>query len=157
MKKIKSTLAVLGLLVLGFASCKKDDDKTVREDVVSSKMTFKLDGTSKTSTILVAAVDEENEDGLGISGNLGNGETLTIVFSELDGAREYDLEEDDVALVYANGTAANNVYSAESGKVKITSITNSEVKGTFQAVVTNIQDASKTVTEGKFDAKILND
>jgi len=155
MKTTKSTLLLLSLAVLTLGSCKKDED-SVKEDVFSSDLTFKLDGTAKKSTFVVATKDDEDEDVLGLSANLSNSETLTIAFDGLHGTGNYNIATDEAALVYTNGNdPLANIFYAEAGIVKITSISSKEVKGTFELTVKNSGDASKVITEGKFAAKIV--
>lgn len=146
---------MLGLFALTISSCKKDDDNKVdnEEDLKSTKMSYKVDGTQKTSTHLFAV--KNGADAIGIYGAINDSEALVIGIDGFHGNGDYTTEEDDVIITYTSGKNATDVYVAEECTVKVTSSTNNEIKGTFTATVKNNANASKVVTEGKFEAKIV--
>ena len=154
MKKITSAFLVIGLFVISLASCKKDDSTKVdEEDVKSAKMTYKLDGTSKTSTLLFAV--KEN-GAIGISGFMNETETIVLAIDNFHGVGEYTVDDEHVVISYTNGSnSQSNLYLSEQGTIKITASSDTEVKGTFSGTVKNLQEASKVITEGKFEAKIV--
>lgn len=154
MKKITSAFLMLALFAITITSCKKDDSPKIdnEEDLKSSKMTFKVDGTSKTSTHHFAYKDGESVE---VWGSISANEAVTFSIDELDGPGDYELGEDDF-LIYTNGTSPeSNVHIAEDGTVTVTTSTNSQIKGTFTGTVKNLQGATKEITDGKFDAKFV--
>ena len=156
MKKTTSAFLMLALLATTVISCKKDDSTKIdnEQDLKSTKMTFKVDGTSKTSTHHFAVKDEETVE---IYGSINDDEAVIMSIDELDGLGDYDLAEENI-LSYTSGDSPQaDVYFAEEGTIKVTSSSNSEIKGTFSGTVKNLQGASKVITEGKFDAKIVAD
>ncbi|WP_256010446.1 DUF6252 family protein [Desertivirga xinjiangensis] len=163
MKKFTSAFLMLGLFAATLSSCKKDDDNKVddEEDVKSTKMSFKVDGSQKTSTHLFAYKTDEDE--LGIYGS-NSSEAVTVAIDNFHGVGDYVLEGDDdnndddgVMVLYTVGKeSAAKLYYAEEATVKITSSNDKEVKGTFSATVKELNgDASMVLTEGKFEAKIV--
>ncbi len=160
MKKIKSTVLLFSLLVVSLGACKKDDNEDVREEVFSSDLTFKLDGAAKKSTLVVCVKDEEvqGEESLGLVASIGNSESLTIAFDDIPTVGNYNVaNNENVVVAYQNGSnPATDIYVSETGTVKITSISDKEIKGTFEISAQNSAEATKTISEGKFSAKIVD-
>ena len=158
MKKITSAVLMLSLFTLLSTSCKKDSDtKKDEKDLRSTKLSFKLDGTNKTSTHLWA-IHDDGEDYLAVQGTLSNSESINIVINDFNGNGEFDIEDNEALVTYTNGTnTATNAYIGTEGVVKITSINGSEVKGTFSGTVNNLSNSSKTIAEGKFEAQIVEE
>lgn len=158
MKKITSAVLMLSLLAIFGTSCKKDSDTVKDEkDLRSTKLSFKLEGASKTSTHLWA-VYGDSQDQIGIHGTLSSSESISLAINDFDGNGEYDVDSEEAVIIYNVGNTTNaETYISTSGTVKITSITSSEVKGTFSGTLSNLSDGTKTVTDGKFEAKIFDE
>ncbi|WP_207420835.1 DUF6252 family protein [Desertivirga brevis] len=157
MKKITSILLTISLVALGFSSCKKDDAEKVDdlEDIKSTKMSWKFDGTAKTSTTLFAHKDEGD---LTVIGGINETETLTLYISEFHGTGDYNVDDEENSIHYVTAAGISNpaaLFAAKDGVIKITSSTNGEVKGTFSGTLENALDQTKPMTEGKFEAKIV--
>lgn len=157
MKTIKSALLMLSLLALSFSSCKKDNDteKDDADDVLrSAAMTFKIDGTAKTSTHLFAAREEGSIE---IYGGINETETMALLIYDFNGTGDYAVDGDNVQIYYVNGTdPLANSFLGQNGTIKITSVTDKEVKGTFVSSLKNTNDVTKAVSDGKFEAKIID-
>ncbi|WP_207533350.1 DUF6252 family protein [Desertivirga arenae] len=157
MKKFTSILVTISLVALGFSSCKKDSAEKVDdiEDLKSTKMSWKFDGTAKTSTHLWAVKDEGD---LTVYGGINDTESLTLYISEFHGTGDYTVDAEDIMIRYITPAGITNpsaIFSAQDGIIKITSSTNGEVKGTFSGTLVNALDQTKPMTEGKFEAKIV--
>ncbi|WP_207429067.1 hypothetical protein [Pedobacter sp. SYSU D00535] len=154
MKKITSALLLMGLFGITAVSCKKDNVEKVdsEEDIRSTKMTYKIDGAAKTSTHLFAVKDEGD---IAIYGSIDDDETMVIAIEDFHGTGDYEVENDHVTIGYINGNTPTNSFWATEGVIKVTASTNNEVKGTFSGRLTNAGETVKEITEGKFEAKIV--
>jgi hypothetical protein len=158
MKKFTSILLTFSLVALGFSSCKKDDSTKVddEEDIKSTKMSWKVDGTAKTSTHLFAL---KSDGALAVYGAINDVENVVLVIDDFHGTGDYTVDEDEVSIAYFTEKGTNpavNVYSAKDGVIKVTSSNDGEVKGTFSGTLENASDQTKSMTEGKFEAKIVD-
>lgn len=154
MKKLKSLFLLVGLLALSVASCKKDDAKKVdeEEDLRSTKMTYKVDGTAKTSTHLFAVKDDE---AIAVYGAINDSETIVLSIDNFHGTGDYTVDNDEVVIGYVNGTNPLNSFYATSGTIKVTSSSNAEVKGTFSGSLINGGETTRVLSDGTFEAKIV--
>jgi len=165
MKISKSALLILTFFILSLSSCQKfayDNDDETDNDTSSAGMTFKLDGTSKKANYGAGAIAQQitfaGINSVQIIGQVSEVEGVTIMISEFKGVGDY--VDDDLIFVYLKNNDPNqndrNAYSDKGGgKVKITSITDKLIKGSFQFTGYNSFDQAIVVSEGKFEAKLI--
>jgi hypothetical protein len=143
---------VLFLAVASLASCKKDKD-----DAPAYYYSAKVDGTSTNffnSTVTAIRIG----DGILVT---GSGRTTTspypslgIIFEHLAAitAKTYTASAGEVTIIY-QAAAGQVLYSSDDDfTVIVSSVSATEVKGTFSGKVDNGTEA-KTITEGQFLAK----
>lgn len=153
MKKIKTLLLLFSIVALGLTSCKKDSETTAE---ANAALTVKVNGTAKSSTGPVVATIYQSEKTLQILGQFSTTEGVSIMIQDFK-VGEFNVATDDVLVVYTNGTTGSlsTTFMGDTGKVKITSITDTKVTGTFEFVGSNDSEQTKTLTEGKFEASIV--
>lgn len=150
MKKLKSALLMLTLLVVSLAGCKKEEE-------VNTSMSVKVNGTLKQAIgeTKVFALIYTSEKMLQVSGDLGNNQAISLSIENYTGVGEYNVATNDVIATYVsdiNG-GINGSHLGSTGSIKITTATDQIIKGTFQFVD---EDSSPIITasEGTFECKI---
>lgn len=179
MKQFKYIILALVALVIGFSSCASDEDEV--KTIVEGKMESTVD--DKTIDFAVTAVSYTGtENGKkyeyiaisGIDGDLDsdNYNTLVLtVYAEKLSKNTYvvpaieNADEYDYFKGYAMGTYFTMKDSAtyvsyneknSKGSVTIEELSSNNVKGTFDIVLTDTKDESKTLHfKGNFNAKII--
>ncbi len=83
----------------------------------------------------------------------GNSGTKSISLSILNyrGNGTYNVTVSTGSAIYTEDFSADAMFTAKSGKITITSSTATTIKGTFEFTGTNSSNASRSITEGKFD------
>ncbi|MBC8051607.1 MAG: hypothetical protein H7Y13_00930 [Sphingobacteriaceae bacterium] len=149
MARIKSLVILLALCASVMSSCEKDD-----QAISGVFLSAKVDGSTKEAKDAKVSV-APFEGMLAIVGVLGTTESITLLLPINLSVKEYSLTGIDAEAIadYANGPSDLNLYSAVSGSIKVTAISGTNIEGTFSFVGKNDANASKTVTEGKFNAK----
>ena len=150
MYKIRTVLAVLLIGVLAFSSCKKSSSTPTS----STGISFKFDGASK-STATVVADYIKSENTLQISGSLSaaSGVSLAIQNPKVG---TFDVASGDAVAAYiAAATNNNSTYIGTTGSVTITEFSGTAVSGTFQFTGATQSGLTGTITEGKFQAKLI--
>jgi hypothetical protein len=177
MKSIKVLMAALMMVAFSFASCSKDEDTGVAE----GKMTSTIDGKSADFTIGAYTYKGTTTSGsyeyLIVSGTSGTTQAdmksfvVTVYGSKLEAKKyvvptytqtyNYDYLEGFSMGVYMPNiaTTADYYYSLmvakSAGSVTISSISATNVKGSYDMTLVNSKDNSKTMTlKGEFNAKI---
>jgi hypothetical protein len=147
MKQIKSTLLILTLCALVFSSCKKSSTNPT----FSTSISFKINGTAKSSTNLTAVYDHTQNTLQVISAF--SAESVTLVIENVK-TGAFDVSTGGALVAYSN---SSDSFTGSVGNVTITSFTNDTVTGTFQFTGTGAISSSNTavVTEGKFQAKYI--
>jgi len=148
-------LLLVALLAAGiFASCSKSSNNPTP---AKGSMKAKVDGTLKDCDLSVQATYSSGTMGLaGRWGGSGGGFTLTIPNYTSGATGDFNIGPGNMSMaILSEGTDPNTQYSANmglgSGKITITSMNTTTVKGTFQFVAKNTAMATKTVTEGQFE------
>lgn len=149
MKQIRSTLIILSVCTLAFSSCKKSGDKPSDSIGIS----LKFNGTAKSSTTPIASYYPA-ENSLQVEGIFNGTEAVSLMIENIK-TGTFDVASDAVVASYSTTADFNNTYLGSTGSVNITSFTSDQVSGTFQFTGTNPANATGTVTEGKFTAKII--
>ncbi len=152
MKSVKLTffLSLLGLTLM-VASCKKDS-KNPQTSTSGYTLTYKINGTAKTTTIPVAAY-YKSQATLQITGGQGTeGISLAI---ENPKVGTFDVATDNIIAQYV--LDSNNPITAclgTSGTVVITTFNDTTVAGTFQFSGVDGNNKTDQITAGSFNLKI---
>jgi hypothetical protein len=144
-------LLFVSLVVATLASCKKDNN-----DAPAYNLSAKVDGTNVDFNTAVSATRSGDDVVvMGLGGNasspypsfsifLGDGAAIT--------AKAYTAVDGDATIMYAVSSGQATYSSDDDFTVTVSSITATEVKGTFSGKVENGSEI-KTITEGTFTAK----
>lgn len=176
MKSMKPLQLMIFLFACGLFtfSCKSDDDGGDGGAAGAGTITAKVDGTQYTTMEMVTFAASSGGS-LTISGNTGTGTptrafSLTIMMA--DGVGTYPIgggpnifttaSYTEVTVDPANPMNAQTViwhapYSdAQAGEVKISELTSTHVKGTFQFKAKNVEgdNSIKNISEGSFNVAI---
>lgn len=176
MKSIKVLMAALMMVAFSFASCSKDDED---KGVAEGKMTSTIDGKSidfTVSGVLTTAKDDgKTYQNLIITGGSGTSASDAIGFLVTVNAEKIEAKKYEIPTytktyeynyltgfamgAYTKTATQENYYSfgyeKATGSVTITSISSTSVKGSYDMVLTNISDITKTMTlKGEFNCKV---
>ncbi len=143
------------LVVLALASCKKDKDDApanhvsakvngVKTDFNASASATKL-GDASTGYIVMIV-------GLGSTSTLYPAMNINISDDAAITARTYTAANDEADASYMVNSSDQH-SSVDDFTVTVTSVTNTEIKGTFSGKVENMSGTVSTITEGTFSAK----
>jgi hypothetical protein len=179
MKSIKVLMAAIMLVAVSFASCSKDDT-----GIAEGKMTSTIDGKSvefTATSVVLKGTDKSTSKSyeyLIVTGINGTSQTdmssfAVTVYSEKLEAKtypvptysnttKYDYLKGFSMGMYIPKTSASSDYyysfevEKSSGSVIITSVSATNVKGTYDMILVNrAVDKTKTMTlKGEFNAKI---
>ncbi|MDB4923176.1 DUF6252 family protein [Mucilaginibacter sp.] len=147
MKRIKPVLFLLILCILAFNSCKKSGSSPTNAINIS----LKINGTAKTSSAPVADYIV-SEKSLQIMGAFGT-EGVSIMIQNVK-VGTFDVAKDEAIMTYSVKPDFQYTYLGTTGKVTITSFTDTTVAGTFAFSGTDMNGLNGVVTEGKFQAKL---
>ncbi|HKO81257.1 MAG TPA: hypothetical protein VJU78_12715 [Chitinophagaceae bacterium] len=146
----------VSLAVITLASCKKDKDEAPAYHVSA-----KIDGVKKDfNTAVVAQKDGDAQTGFNV---LITGVSGTSIFPMLN----LEIYDENAAITTKTYTAASNfgaycAYSIDSQtghesdldfSITVSSVTATDIKGTFSGKVEDGSGGIKTITEGSFSAK----
>jgi len=154
LQKFFSTALVAVALLVSFTSCKKSDDSTPAADIAAG-MRATLDGTAWTANS--AFFSDTSSNGLEIYGFTGSGPSLkgfTLVCPKQAGT--YSLMNDTAATTPRSGVyfESNSVWISNSGTLTITSLSSTNVKGTFSFNASGLlggATGTKAITSGSFN------
>lgn len=161
MKKLSILLLFITVLSFGLNSCQKPIVFVEGSGPGSSlpaagtiNMSAKVNGTLVNCNIINAML-ESGTDNLSITGEKGV-EAFQFLFQNFNGAGDYNAGDFMSSATYSNGTdPLTQVFFAESGHIKITSFTETTVKGTFNFIAINSVGDVKNITDGKFLAQVV--
>jgi len=154
--KVKSLLlsAVLMCAVI-LVSCKKDDDGGTPAGS-SGTMSLTYDGTNWTAGLTVQAVNTNGV--INITGSDNNARQASVTLNNVTAPGTYKVGPNgnpSNQLRWTEGISTNQTYTASfvigTGTITITELSATKVKGTFGFTGFNTEQASKTITSGKFD------
>lgn len=155
MKQITFFAAILILAFLAFSGCNKNDDNN-NPSGTSGSMALKVDGTSWTATSIVQGTKVDDIINVVGSDELGNQATVSLQGISQTGTYAVGPGNPSNKLSWAEGTSADDIYQAYgqtgSGSVTVTLLTGIKIEGTFQFTGYNMNQDSKTITEGSFSA-----
>lgn len=168
MKKIKQLGKIAFLaLALSFASCSSDSaGGSTGGAAGEGTITAKVDGKSFKS-LSAATIGQVSDQVLQVIGSNAKGENISIQILSFNGIGTYDVKSDGDTFAVCSYTAidlndpqnTNNIYSSgydgavSVGSVDVTSVTDTNIKGTFSFTAKNQAGASKSITAGSFNVK----
>ena len=146
MKKLFSIAAIVMIGALAFTSCKKSDNSSSNGTLTATAGT-----TSINSSYCAASLLGTN---LGIgSVNLSSGTLaypyITLQIGNFTTAGTYTMDGVTTGAGYIVGSNASDIKTAAYGTIVVTSVSSTQVSGTFSFTCTD----STKVTNGSFTAK----
>ncbi len=160
----------MAVLAISLASCSKSDDGGNGGDAGSGILKAKVEGNVYSSEpTLTSAVrtDSNGTSTLLISANTMNGKNITLgINGGFEGVGEYNIGGGANVLVNGSYTEidVNNPMDAQiwqapfdesvAGKINISEITSSVVKGTFNFKGKNADGSFRVITEGSFNVNL---
>jgi len=155
-KMIFKTTIIL-LLALVTYSCSEDGTNPIEDNVFLSA---KINGLDFNTSIVVAisAPIGNNNFALSLVGGIdSNSETITIIVGNYDGTGTYTTESNSgIIFTYSNpssgitGIWASSSNGVGTGTITITEDNATSLKGTFSFTGINVDDTTKSITEGRF-------
>lgn len=163
----RTVLVLLALVAISFTSCKKDDDGGGGGAAGSGTVVAKVDGANFKSDPIVTSATITSSGGVStlvVMGNTMDGRNITLsINAGFDGVGTYNIGGG--ANVFGNASyteveAANPTdaqtwvapYDTEvAGEIKISEVTDTNIKGTFHFKGKNADGTFKTITDGSFD------
>ena len=147
-------LLFVSLAVATLASCKKD-----KNDAPAYNLSAKIDGVStafNTAVVAQASGDAQTGYVVAIVAAGGSGSTVLPAFS-LSIADEAAITAKAYPATNADGSytdVTQNTYDSENDfTITVSSVTATDIKGTFSGKVKDDNGGIKTITEGTFAAK----
>jgi hypothetical protein len=147
MKKTLSKLMIV-CCVFALVSCKKSSSDAPKNTL---SMSLKVNGTAETSKGAPVATYSKDQGILQIAGAFNTSETINIV---IENPKVGAFEADNALLTYSTAPDVDHTWMGETGNVTITNMTADAVEGTFNFEGTS-NGVTKTITEGKFSAKMI--
>ncbi len=168
MKTIKKTILLLmAVVAISITSCKKDDDGGDGGGAVSGTVSAKVAGSNYTSdAALTSAIrsDSNGTSSVTITANTMNGKNISLsIMAGFEGVGSYNIGGGANVFTTASYTEVDvanpmdaQVWSAPfdetvAGEIKVSEVTNTNIKGTFNFKGKNADGSFKDVTEGSFD------
>jgi len=149
----KSIQIICTILLIGFSSCKKTINYHPEWDVpLPESVSAKVDGNAFESTATSAVLYTSAGNLLQIVGER-SGVVFNLSLSAYHGVGDYVVSTTGAYLTYSENTSSlASSWVAQSGTVKITTVNENRVTGTFSFIGTDIagNGTSKTISEGKF-------
>jgi len=158
MKIFKSFFLMLtAVAVLGITSCNKSDDEDTTPDNPASNgsISLKVDGSSWNASLAVQAVNTNGV--INVTGSDSNAKQVSVILYGVTEPGTYNVQAGlQHQLRWTEGLGTNDSYIANgligSGSITITELSSTKVKGTFQFTGMNTAQATKSITEGSFEA-----
>ncbi len=153
MKKIALLLLLSAGIMLG-SSCRK----IVETKVADAKVFYKIGGASRQGSgdenVMIANYTSENT--VQVIGRTGVSEAVSLMISDFHGVGVYDTV-DRILATYSTSMEdpLQNTYMNSEGTIKVTSFSNSRMKGEFQFTGKNGPGEVVVITEGTFEGKVI--
>lgn len=145
------------IAVLGFTSCNKSDDEDVipENPLSNGTITLKVDGADWNASLAVQAVNTNGV--INVTGSDSDAKQASIILYGVTEPGTYNVQAGlQHQLRWTEGLDASQTYVANgilgSGSITITELSSSKIKGSFQFTGANSSQATKSITEGSFDA-----
>lgn len=150
-RRFKFSLVSLGIAMILFTGCKKDDD----DNVVLTKMTANIDGKAWTSTTRVTV---KNNTGFvitaqQISTTLVTSSLVININGSTPGKYEVGLSGNSCLATYMpNVSTASDSYISATGSVELTEVNTSDktISGTFSFKCAKLSLLTVDITNGTF-------
>lgn len=163
----KTILVLLAVMAVSFTSCKKDDDGGGGGDAASGTVSAKVAGSSYNSDPALTSANLINAGGTSsimITANTMNGRNITLTInSGYDGVGTYNIggganvfgnasyTEVDVANPMDAQTWVAPYDESVAGEIKVSEVSATNIKGTFNFKGKNANGTFKEITEGSFN------
>ncbi len=163
----KTILVVMAVVAISLTSCKKDDDGGGGGGAASGTVQAKVAGSEyKSDAALTSAVrtDANGTSSVMITANTMNGRNITLsIMGGFEGVGTYDIggganvfgnasyTEVDVANPSDSETWVAPFDSTIAGKISVSEVSDTSIKGTFNFKGKNADGTFKEITEGSFD------
>ncbi len=148
-------------ITLAFTSCSDDDDSGSGGTNDSSFFQCKIDGADyKITGDNGAYAKQTGADLFVIYGTedvtKANFRNVYISLPKVPTKGTYDITSNDIGSgsFFQSAKLYNSAFPGGSGKLEITEISGSRVKGSFNFVATTVTSEQKKITEGSFDVAI---
>lgn len=138
--RVASTVLVLTTL----AACTKKEEVTP-PPAATQGMSWTFDGTNATATYINAQISGSN---VAISGTVGTNTNMLVYAPKVVGT--YPLNGSNNATAVYTTNSPSHSYNATAGTIVISSISATNVTGTFSFTGTE-SGVNKAITNGKFD------
>lgn len=163
----KTILVLLAVMAVSFTSCKKDDDGGGGGDAALGTVSAKVAGSnynSEPSLTTANRVEAGGNSTILITANNMNGRNITLTInSGFDGVGTYNIGGG--ANVFGNGSYTEvdvaNPMNAQTwvapydesvaGQIKVSDVSATNIKGTFNFKGKNAEGTFKEITEGSFN------
>ncbi len=168
MKLINKTIFVfMAVVALSVTSCKKDDDGGGGGGAVAGTVKAKVSGSDYKSEVTLTSairVDVDGTSSVTITSNTMNGRNLTLsIMTGFDGVGTYNIGGG--ANVFGNASYTEvdiaNPTDAQiwvapydesvAGEIKVSEVTSTNIKGTFNFRGKNADGSFKDITDGSFN------
>lgn len=151
MKFVKLVLIVFSVAaVIAISSCKKSSTSPN----TAVEISFKVNDTAKNADLIVTDLDKSTNT-LQVSGTVGLTGAISLSIKNPK-VGTFDVATDGLALIYSTQADVKDTFTAISGTVVITSLTNSLVTGTFQFNAVSGQETTAAITNGVFRANLVS-
>ncbi|SRX54586.1 DUF6252 family protein [Aequorivita sp. CIP111184] len=164
----KTILVLMAVVAISLTSCKKDDDGgDGGGGAASGTVSAKVNGSSYNSEPLLTSAVRSDANGtstLLITANTMNGKNITLsIAGGFDGVGSYNIGGGANVFNTANYTEidAGNPTDAQiwtapfdtsvAGEIKVSDISSTNIKGTFNFRGKNADGTFKEITEGSFN------
>ncbi|HZY35443.1 MAG TPA: DUF6252 family protein [Mucilaginibacter sp.] len=146
MKKIKYLYFIAAASAFLFCSCSKKNNPAPFAPVIS----LKFNDTAFSTTNMAVSFPH---DTVLINGQFA-GQGLIALSIPNAKVGSFDVATSGATFQFANGPAAQDLYTATSGTIVVTSLTSNTIAGTFAVSVDNVAHTTKTITDGQFQANL---
>ncbi|MCF6170648.1 MAG: DUF6252 family protein [Bacteroidales bacterium] len=155
MKSLLLSAVLISAVIL--ISCKKDDDGGTNP-ASNGTVSLSYDGTNWTADLSVQAVNTNGV--INVTGSDGNARQAAINLFSVTKPGTYKVGPNGSSgnsIRWTEGVDPKQTYTASfvlgSGTITITELSATNIKGTFSGTVYNTDQETKSITNGKFDAK----
>ncbi|WP_316803846.1 DUF6252 family protein [Pedobacter nototheniae] len=160
MQRFKFSILTLSIFCLSFSACKKDINyhtewnKPLPE---TESLSGKINEIQFESTLITAQLYTTTPNLTMQIMGMKNASGFSLMLNNYHGAGDYAIEKDEAICSFIDVPTDpyNAAYMGESGTVKVISVTDKNIKGTFQFIGTSFGGSSKTITEGKFSVNYM--
>lgn len=167
----KTILVLLAIVAVGFTSCSKDDDGGSDGAAAAGTVEAKVDGSafkSMTQTSTASYVSAGGSATVTLQGSDASGKAIHIIIGGFDGEGTYQLSDSNVFIsasyteVNVNDPMNTQTWHAPYqdsgivGEVKVSELTDTNIKGTFNFKGKNMGEngSIKNLTDGSYNLSL---